>query len=47
MIPLICKVQNSHIHRIREEGSGCQGLKGEGNGELQSMGIKLYVMNEF
>ena len=46
MIPLICKVQNSHIHRIREEGSG-QGLKGEGNGELQSMGIKLYMMNEF
>lgn len=41
MIPLICKVQNSHIHRIREEGSGCQGLKGEGNGELPINGYKV------
>lgn len=49
MIPLTCNVQNSLTHRIREEGSGYQGLKGEGSGELPINGYKVSVIhvNEF
>ena len=46
MIPLICNVQNSQIHRIRKGGSGYQRLKGEGNGELPVNGYKVSVIHD-